>query len=80
MTTIGFCDSVSDNSLFVYCHGSDIAYLLLYVDDIVLTAFSDSFRQSIITKLSFAFAMRDFGSLRYFLGIVISRNSAGLFL
>ena len=41
VTTIGFRNSLSDTSLFVYCHGSDVAYLLLYVDDIILTASSD---------------------------------------
>ena len=27
VTTIGFHNSISNNSLFVYCHGSDIGYL-----------------------------------------------------
>ena len=44
LTTIGLRNSNSNNSLFVYCHESDIAYLLLYVDDIVLTTSSDSLR------------------------------------
>ena len=58
MTTIGFVNSISDSSLFIYCHESDIAYLLLYVDDIILTASYDLLRQSIMTKLSSEFAMR----------------------
>ncbi|XP_019091051.1 PREDICTED: uncharacterized protein LOC109128675 [Camelina sativa] len=36
--TIGFTQSKSDASLFILRRGSDCAYLLLYVDDIVLTA------------------------------------------
>ena len=44
VTTIGFCNCISDNSLFVYCHGFDIAYLLLYVDNIILTASSNVLR------------------------------------
>ncbi|GJU84109.1 DNA helicase, partial [Tanacetum coccineum] len=39
--------------------GSDIAYLLLYVDDIVLTALSTTFLQRIITVLHGEFAMTD---------------------
>ena len=35
-----FVASVSDTSLFVYKEGPSIAYLLLYVDDIVLTVSS----------------------------------------
>jgi len=37
---LGFVSSESDHSLFVYKTGADTAYLLLYVDDIVLTASS----------------------------------------
>lgn len=35
--TIGFVASSSDTSLFVFKDGADIAYLLLYIDDIILT-------------------------------------------
>ena len=35
--TIGFAASKSDTSLFVYKEGARIAYLLLYVYDIILT-------------------------------------------
>ena len=35
---IGFIDSHSDPSLFILHGGSGTAYLLLYVNDIVLTA------------------------------------------
>ncbi|XP_057529046.1 uncharacterized mitochondrial protein AtMg00810-like [Amaranthus tricolor] len=79
-TTIGFSNNISDNSLFVYCHGSDIAYLLLYVDDIILTASSDSLRESIMSKLSSEFAMKDLGPLNYFSCIAVTRTSTGLFL
>jgi hypothetical protein len=35
--SIGFIESKSDPSLFIFRHGTDIAYLLLYMDDIILT-------------------------------------------
>jgi histone deacetylase 1/2 len=38
---IGFHSTRSDASLFVFRQGSDAAYLLLYVDDIILTACND---------------------------------------
>jgi hypothetical protein len=38
LVLLGFVEAKSDTSLFVYRHGTDIAYLLLYVNDIVLTA------------------------------------------
>ena len=80
VTTIGFRNSISNNSLFFYYHGSNTTYLLLYVDDIILTTSSDLLRQSIMSKLSSEFAMKDLSPLRYFLGIAISRTPAGLFI
>ncbi|GJU41886.1 ribonuclease H-like domain-containing protein [Tanacetum coccineum] len=43
--------SQTDTLLFVYHMGSDVAYLLLYVDDIILTASSTALLQRIITLL-----------------------------
>ncbi|GKA77396.1 ribonuclease H-like domain-containing protein [Tanacetum coccineum] len=76
----GFQHSKTD-FLFMCLHrGSDIAYLLLYVDDIILTASSSAFLQRIITSLHSEFAMTDLGSLNYFLGISAQRSATGLFL
>ncbi|GJY32781.1 ribonuclease H-like domain-containing protein [Tanacetum coccineum] len=72
-----FWDSVHPD--YVY-RGTDTAYLLLYVDDIVLTASSDILLQQIIRSLHQEFAMTDLGTLNYFLGISVSRDSSGLFL
>lgn len=76
----GFRTGSCDNSLFIYSRGSHTTYLLLYVDDIVLTASSDTFLQEIISTLSREFAMTDLGQLHHFLGIQVTRNSHGLFL
>ena len=40
LLSLGFTEAKSDTSLFIYRHGNVTAYLLLYVDDIVLTASS----------------------------------------
>ncbi|GKA87980.1 ribonuclease H-like domain-containing protein, partial [Tanacetum coccineum] len=58
----------------------DTAYLLLYVDDIVLTASSQALLQQIITSLHKEFVMTDSGSLNYILGIFVTRDSSGIFL
>ncbi|GKE48654.1 ribonuclease H-like domain-containing protein [Tanacetum coccineum] len=42
---VGFHHSRCDSSLFIYRQGDDIAYLILYVDDIVLTASSETLLQ-----------------------------------
>ncbi|XP_071688713.1 uncharacterized mitochondrial protein AtMg00810-like [Rutidosis leptorrhynchoides] len=75
-----FHQSRCDTSLFIYRRGSDIAYLLLYVDDIVLTASSAGLLQRIITSLHKEFAMTDLGPLNYFLGITATHTGSGMFL
>jgi hypothetical protein len=77
---LGFVASTSDTSLFILREGTSLAYLLLYVDDIVLTASSSALLQRIMTRLSSEFAMTDLGALHHFLGIAVTRSSDGLFL
>lgn len=80
VATIGFSHSKSDHSLFIYKNGSDTAYILLYVDDIILTASSDHLRKYFMTPLGSEFAMKDLGPLSFFLGIAVTRHAHGLFL
>lgn len=80
LSTVGFTHSKSDHSLFIYRKGNDMAYILLYVDDIILTTSSDTLRQSIMSLLASEFAMKDLGPLSYFLGIAVTRHAGGMFL
>ena len=78
MVCLGFVEAKSDTSLFVYWRGSDTAYLLLYVDDIVLTASSPGLLQRIISALQQEFSMKDLGELHHFLGMHVQRCGDGL--
>ena len=49
-----------------------MAFLLLYVDDIVLTASSPSFLHRIIVALRREFSMTDMGPLHHFLGVKVT--------
>ena len=80
IATMGFVASVSDTSLFVLRSGSDTAYLLLYVDDIIVTASTTGLLQRLLARLHSEFAMTDLGDLHFFLGIAVTRSPAGLFL
>nr|GFB72338.1 ribonuclease H-like domain-containing protein [Tanacetum cinerariifolium] len=71
----GFYHSRYDTSLFIYQQRSRVAYLLIYVDDIILTASSAALLQQIITSLHQEFDMTDLGALNYFLGISATRSS-----
>jgi hypothetical protein len=53
-------------------------YLLLYVDDIVLTASSEHLLHRIITALQQEFSMKDLGPLHHFLGLSVTRQD-GIF-
>ena len=77
---LGFTASMADSSLFVFYSAKTIIYLLLYVDDIIITG-NDSFQiQNLITTLGQVFELKDLGSLNYFLGIQITKFSYGLTL
>ena len=73
-------EAKSDTSLFVYRRGTDTAYMLLYVDDIVLTASSAQLLRQVISALQQEFAMKDLGELHHFLGMQVQRNADGMVL
>jgi hypothetical protein len=77
---IGFSGSQLDPSLFTYHTAQAHIFLLVYVDDIILTGNHPHTIQGIISKLQLDFALKDLGSLSYFLGIQATRDSAGLHL
>ncbi|XP_022003362.1 uncharacterized mitochondrial protein AtMg00810-like [Helianthus annuus] len=76
----GFTQSKSDNWLFIYRHGRDTAYLLIYVHDIIRTTSSDELRRRLMSALTSEFAMNDLGPLTYFLGISVTRSGNCMFL
>lgn len=80
LATIGFVATRSDSSLFTFARGADTAYVLLYVDDIVLTASSDALLRHVVSRLTSEFAVKDLGALHYFLGIQVMRTGSGFFL
>ncbi|XP_062189979.1 uncharacterized mitochondrial protein AtMg00810-like [Phragmites australis] len=77
---IGFAATRFDASLFVLKRGSTKPLLLLYVDDIVLTASDGTLLHDIIQQLHDTFTIKDLGQLHYFLGIKVRCTSAGSFL
>ncbi|GJZ62018.1 ribonuclease H-like domain-containing protein [Tanacetum coccineum] len=79
-TRARFDHSRCDSSLFIFRKRSQVAYLLLHVDDIILTASSTTLLQHLIVSLHREFDMTDLGALNYFLGISVVRHSTGLFL
>jgi hypothetical protein len=75
VSTLGFSQCASDHSLFIYHNGNDTTYILLYVEDIILTASSITMAQ-----LGSEFATEDQGPISYFLSNSVTRHSGGIFL
>nr|GFA42503.1 hypothetical protein [Tanacetum cinerariifolium] len=70
-TRAGFYHSRCDSSLFIYRQVSQVAYLLIYVNDIILTASCPALLQQIISSLNKEF---DMGAFNIFLGISVDHT------
>lgn len=57
-----------------------MAYIILYVVNIILTTLSVALLRNVVRLLSAEFAMKDLGPLHHFLGISVSRSSVGVHL
>jgi histone deacetylase 1/2 len=76
----GFVPSSADTSLFMLRRPDITMYLLVYVDDIIVVSSSHSAVGRLVHGLQSEFAVKDLGSLRFFLGIEVSDVSQGLAL
>lgn len=77
---IGFFPNIFNPYLFIYHHNISLAYILLYVNDIILTTFSDVLPDYIMSKINSEFAMKNLGPLNYFLEIFVTKHTGGFFL
>ena len=75
---LGFTQSQSDHSLFVYTKGTLFTALLVYVDDIVITGNDPTCVAALKSLLDHKFGIKDLGSLKYFLGLEIARSEKGI--
>ena len=81
LSGFGLLQSASDHSYF-YKSSADGHYfgVVIYVDDIVLASSDDTMISEFKDFLSANFKFKDLGNPKYFLGIEIARNHAGLFI
>ena len=76
----GFQNSVADASLFIFNTQGVVIYLLVYVDDIIITGNTNHAVQNFVKQLSKRFSLKDLGDLHYFLGVEVQYHAHGLFL
>jgi len=77
---LGFTNSRADTSLFIYGEGPTKLFILIYVDDIIVTSPSSTLISSLISKLQGDFPIKDLGNLHYFLGVEVLKHNQGMFL
>ncbi|KAJ3701404.1 hypothetical protein LUZ61_005109 [Rhynchospora tenuis] len=75
-----FTCAQSDHSLFIFQTNDIIIYLLVYVDDIVITGNSEHTIQKLMTLLDNTFSIKNLGTLNYFLGIEVQHQPHSLHL
>jgi histone deacetylase 1/2 len=80
LVQFGFKSSKCDPSLFIYTHKGITLYVLVYVDDILLTGSSSTLLHDLIHKLNSKFALKHMGKPDYFLGIEVKYLSNGSIL
>lgn len=75
----GFSQSHADHMLFTYHNGDVFLTVLVYMDDLILAGNNSQAYASFKQYLNKCFQIKDLGILKYFIGIEVARNSAGLF-
>ncbi|KAJ0860505.1 putative RNA-directed DNA polymerase [Helianthus annuus] len=80
LISYGFTCSRADPSLFIFSQDDSIMYLLVYMDDLILTGNKSTSITNFTRHLHTEFAIKDLGSLNYFLGLEVIHDTDGLFL
>jgi hypothetical protein len=70
MMALGFKASQADTSLFIYKRHGVTMFLLVYVDDIIITNSCQAAISALLKDLNSEFALKDLGDLHY-LGIQV---------
>ena len=63
---LGFTPSKTDTSLFLFHQSGITIYVLVYVDDIIVTSSSDQAVSTLLRDLNDNFAIKDLGELHFF--------------
>lgn len=76
----GFINSAADTSLFIRRAGPILTYVLVYVDNILVTGNDQRVIAMVLQSLADRFSIKDPTDLHYFLGIEATRIPQGLHL
>ncbi|XP_016185964.1 uncharacterized protein LOC107627654 [Arachis ipaensis] len=77
LAKIGFQPTKSDVSVFLRNSNGIKTFVLVYVDDIIITGESEQHIRRFIDKLNAKFSLKDLGDLHYFLGVQVAKTKTG---
>jgi hypothetical protein len=77
---LGFVESRSDSYLFIFHTPQCTTYVLIYVDDILITSSQPLGTTDLLNSLRAEFAIKDLGPLHFFLGMEAIPTLDGLLL
>ncbi|XP_028548586.1 uncharacterized protein LOC114579063 [Dendrobium catenatum] len=80
LLTLGFQHSQAYPSLLTFQHNQSQIFLLVYVDDILVTGNNQEVINNILSKLHAQFNMQNLGTVHHFLGIKIQQFKDKFFL
>jgi hypothetical protein len=80
LQALGFFPSKADTSLFLCNQSGIMIFVLIYVDDIIVTSSSTQAISIFLKDLKDDFALKDLGDLHFFLGIEVKKVHDGLLL
>ncbi|XP_031120833.1 uncharacterized protein LOC116024069 [Ipomoea triloba] len=80
LLTFSFTQSQYDSSLFFHKTTTGMVFLLVYVDDIIITGNDNGLITKLQNMLSSTFKMKDLGHLTYFLGLQVHYGDHGFLL
>ncbi|EPS62921.1 hypothetical protein M569_11867 [Genlisea aurea] len=80
LLSIGFVSCISDPCLFTSHVDGDLTFLLIYVDDILVTGSSAKAIDRLTSFLDKKFSLKNLGEAKYFLGLELFRSTEGIFV
>lgn len=78
LVSVGFTYSLGDTSLFTLRSGNNFVYILIYVDDILVTGSCLKLIDKVIAAVARRFSLKNLGKLSYLLGLEASRTDSGI--
>ncbi|KAG7568161.1 Reverse transcriptase RNA-dependent DNA polymerase [Arabidopsis thaliana x Arabidopsis arenosa] len=76
----GFSNSLANASLFIHSSPATTTYVLVYVDDFIVTGNNNKMVNQVLASFAERFSIKDPTDLHYFLGIEVTRTAKGMHL